>query len=524
MGAMKEMENSGQFKKERRNTLPVVIDKANFEEAIVATGFGKFNIILLFSIIPSSFSQACEQMALSYVLPVAECDLELTLAQKGLLNAVTYAGMISSGPFFGIICDTFGRKKLIIYGYFVHFLCSIAAASSTSVLQMMIAKFFCGFVFNGPFSATTTYLTEFHSSEYRARVQLIRGVTYALGFLLLSGAAWLVLPTAFSITIFGSLNIHSWNLFLLCCACSPLSASILFTFMPESPKFLMSVGRNEDALKVFQSIYSMNSGRPKTDFPVKQLISELKGEDKVKDKSVKEFISKGWARISPVFSPPYIYRLALACTAAMTILTGLHTIKLWVPQILQLANDYQQAHNGSSTNVCGIMSILTENKTGSENETCHVTTENSFVYSNSMIINGVGMGFFIISGFFVNLLGKKNIMRVLTAAASVSAIGLYFAPNSAVLISLFSVYISCLDLTGVMAMTITLEMFPTHFRAIALSFHLMFARVGSLSANLLFSTLVGAGCLTPFLFCCLLTAALPFLITLYPNTENKALM
>lgn len=57
-------------------------------------------------------------------------------------------------------------------------------------------------------------------------------------------------------------------------------------------------------------------------FQVKQLISELKGEDIVKDKSVKEFISKGWARISPVFSPPYIYRLALACTAAMTILTG----------------------------------------------------------------------------------------------------------------------------------------------------------------------------------------------------------
>lgn len=38
--------------------------------------------------------------------------------------------------------------------------------------------------------------------------------------------------------------------------------------MPESPKFLMSSGRNDEALKVFQKIYTINNGKPADTYPV----------------------------------------------------------------------------------------------------------------------------------------------------------------------------------------------------------------------------------------------------------------
>lgn len=52
-----------------------------------------------------------------------------------------------------------------------------------------------------------------------------------------------------------------------------LVAGLLF-LLPESPKFLISSGRHEEALEVFRGIYLMNTGRSKEEYPVKQVIVE----------------------------------------------------------------------------------------------------------------------------------------------------------------------------------------------------------------------------------------------------------
>lgn len=67
---------------------------ADFETAVSATGFGKFNLIYLILCAPSVFANQFEGTTLSYVLPAAECDLKLTLQDKGLLNAISYIGKL----------------------------------------------------------------------------------------------------------------------------------------------------------------------------------------------------------------------------------------------------------------------------------------------------------------------------------------------------------------------------------------------------------------------------------------------
>lgn len=66
---------------------------ADFETAISATGFGKFNILLFLIALPSAWSTEFDFTTMSYVLPAAQCDLEMTLLHKGMLNAITYLGM-----------------------------------------------------------------------------------------------------------------------------------------------------------------------------------------------------------------------------------------------------------------------------------------------------------------------------------------------------------------------------------------------------------------------------------------------
>lgn len=67
---------------------------ADFERAIKATGYGKFNYLLLLAVLPASFSSIFSSSTMSYVLPSAECDLQLTMFDKGLLNSMAFAGSI----------------------------------------------------------------------------------------------------------------------------------------------------------------------------------------------------------------------------------------------------------------------------------------------------------------------------------------------------------------------------------------------------------------------------------------------
>lgn len=45
-------------------------------------------------------------------------------------------------------------------------------------------------------------------------------------------------------------------------------ATIGHTLLPESPKFLMSIGKNEEALEVFKNMYALNFNKSGNLYPV----------------------------------------------------------------------------------------------------------------------------------------------------------------------------------------------------------------------------------------------------------------
>lgn len=120
---------------------------ADFETAITATGFGKFNIIFLTVIaIPSGWASMLASTTTSYILPVAECDLELSLENKGMLNGILYLGMVTSGFVWGFLSDTLGRKKLLVFGYLTDAFFVVLAGVSQSYGLLLFAKFMNGFM------------------------------------------------------------------------------------------------------------------------------------------------------------------------------------------------------------------------------------------------------------------------------------------------------------------------------------------------------------------------------------------
>lgn len=73
-----------------------------------------------------------------------------------------------------------------------------------------------------------------------------------------------------SITLF--LGFRSWQLYLFICAMPSLISAVTFSFMPESPKYLLSIGKPKEALEVIKKIFSMNTGKPKRLFPVSSIM------------------------------------------------------------------------------------------------------------------------------------------------------------------------------------------------------------------------------------------------------------
>lgn len=53
---------------------------------------------------------------------------------------------------------------------------------------------------------------------------------------------------------------------MLCTSTVNLWNAILFSVLPESPKFLLAMNRKEEALHVLSRIYAMNTGQPKEVF------------------------------------------------------------------------------------------------------------------------------------------------------------------------------------------------------------------------------------------------------------------
>ncbi|XP_068910936.1 synaptic vesicle glycoprotein 2B-like isoform X2 [Tenebrio molitor] len=505
-------------------------EPADFETAISATKFGKYNLLLILIAIPAGWSSIFETTTMSYVFPAAQCDLDLSLDDKGLLNAVTYLGMISSALIWGFLFDTLGRKKLLIIGFILDAIFVIMSWFSQTKILLMVSKFLGGFIINGPFAALTTYISEFHCAKYRARMQLVLGTIFSCGSVVLPLLAWLILPQNFYFSAFNkSLEFHSWNLYLLICGLPSLTSAIIFIFMPESPKFLMTVGHNDKALKVFQKVYSLNTGNPAHTYPITHLVNEIElnknnpnthGGQVTANRTKIQALKEGWQQMKPLFFPPHLANIILVCLIQTLFTMSLNTLRLWLPQIFQAINDYQYFHNESSAGLCEMLQMI---KPATKSDECVVNLNNSSVYINSITVASVSMFSYFFAGYLINILGKKKLMNILGIISGLCACSMYFSTNSAMVVSLSSLFIASASVATNVVLTVIIDLFPTTLRTMTVSLAMMLARSGAMMGNLIFPLLLRAGCAPPFFSVGSVILGCAFLALLLPNTDLKAL-
>ncbi|KAJ8977728.1 hypothetical protein NQ317_019403 [Molorchus minor] len=179
------------------------MDPQSLETAISAVGFGKFNIFLVLVILPAQFLITFENAIASYISPVAQCALNLSLNDKGLLNAISYVGAISGGVLWGFLVDTIGRKKALAYGCFVETLVVIITALAQSFYFFADSKIYRGIISRWIVHSIMHLPFRIPFYSIQGKIQMVTGFIAGIVLVGIPLSASFFLPLNVDITLFG---------------------------------------------------------------------------------------------------------------------------------------------------------------------------------------------------------------------------------------------------------------------------------------------------------------------------------
>ncbi|KAI0762183.1 general substrate transporter [Trametes elegans] len=159
----------------------------------------------------------------------------------GLLSAIQNIGSVAAYPFSPYVSDGLGRRAAVILGATIMCIATVLQTASHSVGMFIGARFLIGFGLTFAAAAAPVLITEIAYPTQRGPATSLYNTLWFLGSII---AAW---------TTFGTFHIPtswSWRIPSAIQALPSVVQLSLVWFIPESPRWLCSKGRDEQALRV----------------------------------------------------------------------------------------------------------------------------------------------------------------------------------------------------------------------------------------------------------------------------------
>ena len=175
------------------------------------------------------------------VLVTPDSGLNLTEAQIGYAAGIYIAGACMGSLIFSYLTDRFGRKKLFLITLAVYLVFSFLTAFSWSFWSFAFFRFMAGAGIGGEYSAIYSAVDELIPARFRGQVALAISGSYWIGALMGSVLSiFLLNPNVIDQTI-------GWRVAFWLGAALGVGVLLIRRFVPESPRWLITHGRNEEA-------------------------------------------------------------------------------------------------------------------------------------------------------------------------------------------------------------------------------------------------------------------------------------
>jgi MFS family permease len=175
-------------------------------------------------------------------------QLRFTNAEVGLAGAAYLCGAVFGALFFGWLTDRLGRKKLFTITLFVYLAATAATALSWNLWSFLLFRFLTGMGIGGEYTAINSTIQELVPARVRGWVDLVINGSFWIGAALGAVGAIVLLDPAHLDPELG------WRLAFFIGAALGLIVLVLRQWIPESPRWLISHGRPDEAALIVADI------------------------------------------------------------------------------------------------------------------------------------------------------------------------------------------------------------------------------------------------------------------------------
>jgi sugar porter (SP) family MFS transporter len=237
-------------------------------------------------------------------------DFGLSPFMQGAVVAALLLGAMVGAGLAGPLSDRMGRRRLIIAAAITFTVGALAAAAAPNPGTLVAARFVIGLAVGSAALVVPLYLSEIAPTEIRGRIGSLNQLMIVVGIL----AAFIVNAILASS--------GDWRLMLGLAVVPSLILLVGMAFMPETPRFLVRAGEEEEARDVLEEVQSDESRREEAP---ERKIREIREVDEREGEGGFGLLKQSWVR------PALIVAIGLA---VFQQLIGINTIIYYAPTTL----------------------------------------------------------------------------------------------------------------------------------------------------------------------------------------------
>lgn len=201
-------------------------------------------------------ADAMQIMLLSFLTRYLQREWGFDETIGSAITSCLFAGAMVGTLILGPAGDKIGRKPILIISATIISAFGLGTALCNDYIALIAVILMVGFGIGG-LTVPFDILAEFLPTERRGKYLLLIKIFWTIGSCLIPILAYVSFELA-----------ESWRLFaVLCSLPSIFSAIVSICFVPESPRWLVSMGKKEEALNVLRYAAQKNGINPNIAFP-----------------------------------------------------------------------------------------------------------------------------------------------------------------------------------------------------------------------------------------------------------------